>query len=298
MAGEAGAAVEIVSRHTSLVRRALAGWAVLIYFFLFGPIVLLILLSFNKNRYGSFPITGWTLHWFRSIATSPDLQEAIKTSLRVGLEVTIVSTVVGTSAAFALVRSRLRFRTGFRIGFTLPIMIPGVLIGVSLLTFLRQGLGIPLSINTVIIGQSVYTTPFVLLIVASRLEGFDRSLERAASDLGANTLRTFRYVILPLIAPAVFAGALFAFTLSLDEFVITFFIIGAQVTLPIYIYTQIKFGITPAINAVATLLIVTSLSITALGLIIPRLIRIPVRRVQSMRARRMQGVAPAAPGSA
>ena len=177
-------------------------------------------------------------------------------------------------------------------------MIPGVLIGVSLLTFLRQGLGIPLSINTVIIGQSVYTTPFVLLIVASRLEGFDRSLERAASDLGANTLRTFRYVILPLIAPAVFAGALFAFTLSLDEFVITFFIIGAQVTLPIYIYTQIKFGITPAINAVATLLIVTSLSITALGLIIPRLIRIPVRRVQSMRARKMQSVAPAAPGSA
>ena len=210
----------------------------------------------------------------------------------------MVSTVVGTSAAFALVRSRLRFRTGFRIGFTLPIMIPGVLIGVSLLTFLRQGLGIPLSINTVVIGQSVYTTPFVLLIVASRLEGFDRSLERAASDLGANTLRTFRYVILPLIAPAVFAGALFAFTLSLDEFVITFFIIGAQVTLPIYIYTQIKFGITPAINAVATLLIVTSLSITALGLIIPRLIRIPVRRVQSMRARKMRSVAPAAPGSA
>ena len=209
----------------------------------------------------------------------------------------MVSTVVGTSAAFALVRSRLRFRTGFRIGFTLPIMIPGVLIGVSLLTFLRQGLGIPLSINTVVIGQSVYTTPFVLLIVASRLEGFDRSLERAASDLGANTLRTFRYVILPLIAPAVFAGALFAFTLSLDEFVITFFIIGAQVTLPIYIYTQIKFGITPAINAVATLLIVTSLSITALGLIIPRLIRIPVRRVQSMRAQKMQSVAPAAPGS-
>jgi spermidine/putrescine transport system permease protein len=297
MAGEAGAAVEIVSRHTGLVRRALAGWAVLIYIFLFGPIVLLILLSFNANRYGTFPITGWTLHWFKSIATSPDLQSAIKTSLRVGAEVTLVSTVVGTAAAFSLVRSRLRFRTGFRIAFTLPIMIPGVLIGVSLLTFLRQGLGIPLSTETVVIGQSVYTTPFVLLIVASRLEGFDRSLESAAADLGANALRRFRYVILPLIAPAVFAGALFAFTLSLDEFVITFFIIGAQVTLPIYIYTQIKFGITPAINAVATLLIVASLGITALGLIIPRLIRIPVRRVQSWRAQRMQSVAPAAPGS-
>ena len=201
--------------------------------------------------------------------------------------------MVGTAAAFSLVRSRLRFRTGFRIAFTLPIMIPGVLIGVSLLSFLRQGLGVPLSTETVVIGQSVYTTPFVLLIVAARLEGFDRSLELAASDLGANAVRRFRYVVLPLIGSAVFAGALFAFTLSLDEFVITFFIIGAQVTLPIYIYTQIKFGITPAINAVATLLIVTSLGITALGLFIPRLLRVPVRRVRSRRAQKIQRAAPA-----
>jgi spermidine/putrescine transport system permease protein len=216
----------------------------------------------------------------------------------VALEVTVISTVVGTAAAFTLVRSRLPFRSAFRIVFTLPIMIPGVLIGVSLLSFLRQGLGIELSTTTVVIGQSVYTTPFVLLIVASRLEGFDRSLERAASDLGANALRTFRYVILPLIAPAVLAGALFAFTLSLDEFVITFFIIGPEITLPIYIYTQIKFGITPAINAVATLLIVTSLAITGLGLIIPRLVGIPVRRFRTRRAQTMQSAAPAAPGAA
>jgi spermidine/putrescine transport system permease protein len=206
----------------------------------------------------------------------------------------VISTVVGTAAAFSLVRSRLRFRTGFRIAFTLPIMIPGVLIGVSLLTFLRQGLGVPLSTNTVVIGQSVYTTPFVLLIVAARLEGFDRSLELAAGDLGANAVRRFRYVILPLIGSAVFAGALFVFTLSLDEFVITYFIIGAQVTLPIYIYTQIKFGITPAINAVATLLIVTSLGITALGLLIPRLVRVPLRHVRNRRAQKIQRATPAA----
>jgi spermidine/putrescine transport system permease protein len=293
MAAEAGA-VEVVARHARLVRGALRGWACLIYVFLFSPIVLLMLLSFNKNRYGIFPITGWTTQWYSSIANSPDLQSAIKTSLRVALEVTVISTVVGTAAAFTLVRSRLRFRTGFRIAFTLPIMIPGVLIGVSLLSFLRHGLGIALSTETVVIGQSVYTTPFVLLIVAARLEGFDRSLEAAASDLGANAVRRFRYVIFPLIAPAVFAGALFAFTLSLDEFVITFFIIGAQVTLPIYIYTQIKFGITPAINAVATLLIVASLGITVLGLVIPRLLRVPVRHVRSRRAHKMQAVVPAA----
>jgi spermidine/putrescine transport system permease protein len=292
MAGEAGG-LEIVSGRARLMRRALAGYACLIYVFLFSPIVLLILLSFNKNRYGTFPITGWTLHWFSSIASSPDLQSAIKTSLRVALEVTLISTVVGTAAAFTLVRSRLRFRSGFRIAFTLPIMIPGVLIGVSLLSFLRQGLGVPLSTETVVIGQSVYTTPFVLLIVAARLEGFDRSVELAASDLGANAVRRFRYVILPLIGPAVFAGALFAFTLSLDEFVITYFIIGAQVTLPIYIYTQIKFGITPAINAVATLLIAVSIGIAALGLIVPRLVRMPVRHVRSRRAQKLQRAAPA-----
>jgi ABC-type spermidine/putrescine transport system permease subunit II len=296
MAGEA-AAVEVVARRAWLTRRALVSWAWVIYIFLFSPIVLLILLSFNKNRYGTFPITGWTWHWFSSIASSPDLQSAIKTSLRVAFEVTLISTVVGTAAAFSLVRSRLRFRTGFRIVFTLPIMIPGVLIGVSLLSFLRQGLGIQLSTATVVIGQSVYTTPFVLLIVAARLEGFDRSLELAASDLGANAIRRFRYVILPLISPAVFAGALFAFTLSLDEFVITFFIIGAQVTLPIYIYTQIKFGITPAINAVATLLIVSSLAIAGLGLVIPRLVQLPVRRVRDRRAQRMQRAVGAAKGS-
>jgi ABC-type spermidine/putrescine transport system permease subunit II len=296
MAGEA-AAVEVVARRAWLTRRALVSWAWVIYIFLFSPIVLLILLSFNKNRYGTFPITGWTWHWFSSIANSPDLQSAIKTSLRVAFEVTLISTVVGTAAAFSLVRSRLRFRTGFRIIFTLPIMIPGVLIGVSLLSFLRQGLGIQLSTTTVVIGQAVYTTPFVLLIVAARLEGFDRSLELAASDLGANAIRRFRYVILPLISPAVFAGALFAFTLSLDEFVITFFIIGAQVTLPIYIYTQIKFGITPAINAVATLLIVSSLAIAGLGLVIPRLLQLPIRRVRDRRAQRMQRAVGAARGS-
>jgi spermidine/putrescine transport system permease protein len=297
MAAEPGG-IEIVSRHGRLARRLLSGWACVIYVFLFSPIALLILLSFNKNRYGTFPITGWTFHWFVSIADSPDLQTAIKTSLKVAFEVTLVATVVGTAAAFSLVRSKLRFRTGFRIIFTLPIMIPGVLIGVSLLTFMRQGLGIQLSTDTAVIGQAVYTTPFVLLIVASRLEVMDRSLELAASDLGANGVRRFRYVILPLIAPAVFAGALFAFTLSLDEFVITFFIIGAQITLPIYIYTQIKFGITPAINAVATLLITISLGVTALGIVIPRIVRAVGRKVRSRRAREMQAGAPAAPGTA
>jgi ABC-type spermidine/putrescine transport system permease subunit II len=134
-----------------------------------------------------------------------------------------------------------------------------------------------------VIGQSVYTTPFVLLLVAARLQGFDPALERAASDLGANTYKRIRYVVLPLIGPAVFAGALFAFTLSLDEFIITLFLIGGHNTLPIYIYTQVKFGITPEVNALASLLLAGSLILIALGFVIPMATR-RVRR--SLRLRR------------
>lgn len=279
--------VEIVARRGRLVRGTLTGWGCLMYVFLFAPVLLLVLLSFNRNRYGSFPITGLTTEWYSSVLQSSDLQTAIKTSLLIAAEVTAISVVVGTAAAFPLVRSRLRFRSAFRVAFTLPIMIPGVLIGVSLLSFFTNVLNLQLTTQTAVIGQSVYTTPYVLLIVAARLQGFDRGLEWAASDLGADAFQRFRRIVLPLIGPAIFAGALFAFTMSLDEFVITYFIIGTQITLPIYIYTQIKFGITPAINAVATILIVGSLGISGLGLAIPRVIRMIVRRVRrQLRERR------------
>jgi spermidine/putrescine transport system permease protein len=286
--------IEIVARRARLVRGALHGWAVLIYLFLFTPIVVLVLLSFNTNPSGTLPITGWTLHWYSDVANDYQIQSAVKTTLQIAAEVTLISTVVGTAAAFPLVRARLKFRSGLRVGFMLPIMIPGLLIGVSLLSFFTNVLGIQLTTQTAVIGQAVYTTPFVLLVVAARLEGFDRTLEQAASDLGANAWRRFRYVILPLIGPAVFAGALFAFTLSLDEFVITLFLIGGQVTLPIYIYTQLKFGITPAINAVATLLIVASLGLSAVGFLLPGLVRKSVRRLRARRAQRISGARPAA----
>jgi spermidine/putrescine transport system permease protein len=300
MAGEIDG-VEIVARRGRLVRRALTGWGVLMYVFLFTPVLLLILLSFNSNRYGSFPIQGFTTQWYSSVLQSPDLQTAIKTSLMIAAEVTAIASIVGTAAAFPLVRSHLRFKSALRVAFTLPIMIPGVLIGVSLLSFFTNVLNLQLTTQTAVIGQSVYTTPYVVLIVAARLEGFDPALERAASDLGANAFQRFRRIVLPLIGPAIFAGALFAFTMSLDEFVITYFIIGAQITLPIYIYTQIKFGITPAINAVATILIVGSLGISGLGIAVPRLVRRGVRRTRRLqrerRARLAGAVTGAAPGA-
>jgi ABC-type spermidine/putrescine transport system permease subunit II len=188
-------------------------------------------------------------------------------------------------------------------------MIPGLLIGVSLLVLLTSVFKWQLSPQTAVIGQAVYTTPFVLLLVAARLQGFDPALERAASDLGANTARRLRYVVLPLIMPAVFAGALFAFTLSLDEFIITNFLIGARNTLPIYIYTQVKFGITPEVNALASLLLAASVTLIAAAFVLPpairrarrlrpNVLRAPRRPQRRGRRRRTSGTARAArPGS-
>ena len=275
--------LEVVSPHARLVRSLLGGWAVFVYVFLFAPIALLVLFSFNANRFGTFPFTGWTLHWYGQVFADYQIKDALYTTLRVAAEVTVISTIVGTAAAFPLVRSRLPFRSGVRIAMTLPIMIPGLLIGVSLLVLLTSVFHLQLSPQTAVIGQSVFTTPFVLLLVAARLQGFDPSLERAAGDLGANTFNRLRYVVLPLIMPAVFAGALFAFTLSLDEFIITLFLIGGHNTLPIYIYTQVKFGITPEVNALASLLLGASLLLIALAFTLPVLVR---RTRLVLRARR------------
>jgi ABC-type spermidine/putrescine transport system permease subunit II len=266
--------VEAVSPHERVVRGLLSVFGVLVFVFLFAPIVLLVVFSFNANRYGTFPITGWTTHWYSLVFGDYQVRDALSTSLRVALQVTLISTVVGTAAAFPLVRARrLPFRSGIRVAMTLPIMIPGLLIGISLLVLFTSVFNLQLSAQTAVIGQAVYTTPFVLLLVAARLQGFDVALERAASDLGANTYNRLRYVVLPLIMPAVFAGALLAFTLSLDEFIITLFLIGGHNTLPTYIYTQVKFGITPEVNAVASLLLAGSLLLGAIAFLLPGAIR-------------------------
>jgi spermidine/putrescine transport system permease protein len=275
--------VEVLSARARVARWLLSGYALAIYVFLFAPIVLLVLFSFNANRYGTFPITGWTLDWYRQAFSDYQVHDAVSTTLKVGLQVTALSTVVGTAAAFPLVRSRLPFREGIRIVFILPIMIPGLLIGVSLLVLFTSTFHWKLSPETAVLGQSVYTTPFVILLVAARLQAFDRALERAAADLGANTFQRLRRVVLPLILPAVIAGALFAFTLSLDEFIITYFLIGGHNTLPIFIYTQVKFGITPEVNAVASLLLAGSLLLLGIAFALPQLVRLARRAV--LRAR-------------
>src|SRR2546429_5124465 len=193
---------EIVSRRAGLVRFALGGWAVLVYVFLVAPIVLLVAFAFNANKYGTFPFTGWTTKWFGQVFGDYRIKDAFVTTVTIAAEVTAISTIVGTAAAFPLVRSRLPFRTGIRIGMTLPIMIPGLLIGVSLLVLLTTVFKWELSPQTAVIGQAVYATPFVLLLVAAPLQGFDPALVRAARDLCAKTARRPRAAVLPLVKPA------------------------------------------------------------------------------------------------
>lgn len=248
-----------VSPTARLVRRALKVWFGAMLVFLYVPIVFLVLFSFDESRTPGMPITGFTLRWYEAMLDNRVLMRALGNSVFIAAIVSFLATVIGTMAAFYLVRGRIRFPNAARIVFTMPIMVPGVLTGVALLIWFARVIDIPLSLATVVAGHLVFTTPFVVLIVAARLQGFDRALEWAAADLGASPRRALRHVVLPLIAPAILAGALISVTLSIDEFVITWFTVGAQPTLPTYIYTQIKFGVTPEVNAVATVLLAVTL---------------------------------------
>ncbi len=274
-----------VSRRSRATRNAFRGWAIVVFTFLYVPIAFLVLFSFEDSRTPGLPFTGFTLDWYAGLPGNAQLIGAVVNSIVIALIVATVSTAVGTMAAFPLVRGGIRWPNAARVVFTMPIMLPGILIGVGLVVFLAGTLHVQLSQMTVIAGHLVLTMPFVILIVAARLQGFDRRLEWAAADLGASPARVVRLIVLPLIAPAVLAGALISITLSIDEFVVTFFTVGSQLTLPIYIYTQIKFGVTPEVNAVATLVMVGT--IVVLGLI--TLVATRGRRAGRAVARRIRG---------
>jgi ABC-type spermidine/putrescine transport system permease subunit II len=257
-----------VSPFAAQTRGCLAVLSGAILAFLYIPIAFLILFSFEQSDTPGLPITGLTTHWYEKMLTDSAIQKAVLNSVEVAVIVAILATIIGTMAAFPLVRGGIRFAGPARLLFTMPIMIPGVLIGIGLLIFFRRALDLQLSLVTVIAGHLVFTIPFVVLIVAARLQGFDRRLEWAAADLGANGRQTIWHVVLPLISPAIVAGALLSVTLSIDEFVISYFTIGPQLTLPLYIYTQIKFGVTPEVNAVATVILVATLAVFGLGSIL------------------------------
>ncbi|MGZ4772421.1 MAG: ABC transporter permease, partial [Ilumatobacteraceae bacterium] len=166
----------MVAPHGRLVRRLLTAYGAAMYLFLFVPIVVLVLLSFNTSRTVGFPLKHLTLKWYRLLPDDVLIQDALSSSIRIGLWVTVISTVIGTAAAFPLVRAKMRSRGVVRVLITLPIMIPGLLIGVSLLVLFTDVLKVQPGSSTAIVGQSVLVTPFVILIVAARLQGFDQNL--------------------------------------------------------------------------------------------------------------------------
>ena len=263
-----------VNPRARLFRIILSVYGVGIYIFLFAPIAVLVLLSFNSSSVVGFPMAGFTTNWYAMLPKDTIILDALSRTLLVAFWVTVLSTLIGTMAAFPLVRANIKNRGGVRVFITLPIMMPGLLIGVAILVLASNVLHIQPSLKVAIIGQTVLATPFVILVVSSRLEALDRNFERAAADLGASPVQRLLYVVLPLVYPGIIAGALIAATLSLDEFVVTNFIIGADQTLPIYIYNQLKFGITPEVNALATMMLLGTLAVVGVTFGALRLVKV------------------------
>ena len=243
-----------------------------VYAFLYIPLAIVVIFSFNDSKLNAEWV-GFTLDWYRKLAGNDEMLHAAGNSLLIALLSSALATALGTMAGIAMHRFRSRLLPFMTLT---PVAMPEILLGVSLLIFFITVFGEEsLSLLTVIIAHTTFCIGFVAIIVRARLAGMDESIFEAARDLGATPWQTFRLVTLPLIMPGVIAGALMAFTLSIDDFVITFFTAGAGVpTLPLTIYTMIKIAVTPEVNAVSTLLMLLTLTMIVLaGRIAPETLR-------------------------
>ncbi len=268
--------------------------AVLVYTFLYAPILGLILYSFNASRTnvtfegfvsgysenvvmdGSLVVSSpcGAFHWYCDLAKNNDVMEAASNTLTIAFTATIIATVIGTMSALALQRYDFKIKPFSQLSLYIPIVIPEIVMGIGALTLFSQFFGwannafdlsgdarLSLGIMTVTMSHIAFMVPFVTLVVQARLQGFDKSYEEAAMDLGANEWVTFRRVTFPIILPGILSGALLAFTLSLDDFVITFFTNGpGSTTLPIYVYGLLRRIITPQVNALSTVWILVVFS--------------------------------------
>jgi ABC-type spermidine/putrescine transport system permease subunit I len=218
----------------------IALYAVGYLIFLYGPVLLLPLFSFNDSIYVAFPLKGFTLQWYAQMAENGPLQAALASSLKVGLAVSVISTILGIFAAKAVTRYHLPYRAPVMGLIMLPLVIPSIILGIALLTLVIKVLGIEPSLYTIGAAHVLICVPFAMLVMISRLEGFDKSLEEASLDLGEGAWATFRRVTLPLAMPGIVASMLLCFTTSFDEFLLAFFLSGNEATLPIYIWGQLR----------------------------------------------------------
>jgi len=236
----------------------LAVTAMTVMAFLYLPICVLIIFSFNDNRIMTLPLNGFTWRWYEAVYNNADMLEAIGNSLYVASFATLGCLIVGVPAAFALDRVNFYGKPVFRRLILLPIALPGVITGISMLNLFRV-VGFNLSLETVIIGHSTALVSIVVTQVFARLQRLNRTYEEASGDLGARPWQTFFFVTLPNIRSAVIGSALLSFTVSFDEIPVTFFLTGRDNTLPMYIWSTLRRGITPEINAVGTIIVLISL---------------------------------------
>jgi spermidine/putrescine transport system permease protein len=240
------------------------------YVFLYLPIIILVVFSFNASRYASGAWRGFSLEWYATLFSNEAIGAALKNTLVVAGVSTVISTVFGTMVALAMERYRFWGKLAFDALLYLPIIIPDIAMAVMLLLFFVLGRA-RLSLVTIIISHVAFNISFVAVVVRARLAYFDISLEEAAQDLYANEWQTFRRVTLPLIMPGILGGALLAFTLSIDDFVITFFTSGpGSTTLPLRIYSMVKLGVTPEINALSSVMLLVSMGLVLLSFLLQK----------------------------
>jgi spermidine/putrescine transport system permease protein len=247
-----------LSRNGARVLKAFFA-AVVVY--LYAPIAILLIFSFNDSELPAFPLSGFTLHWYHQFLTNGDLKSALETSAVVASLSSLAAVLLGILSSTALVRRDFRGKAGVSALLLSPLVIPLVVFGISLL-LLFHTLGVPRSILTVVIGHIVISLPYTILVLMPRLQQIDVSFEEAAYDLGAGALRTFRSVTLPLILPAVVSAYLIAFTTSFDEYAVASFVVGTRTTFPIYLYSALRFpSQLPQVIAVAVVVMVVSLTV-------------------------------------
>jgi len=240
-------------------RRLLRVFFLVLVTFLYAPIAILLIFSFNDSDIPAFPLSGFTTQWYRDFATNPDLKGALLTSALVALMSSAAAVLLGVFSAIALVRRRFFGRPAVSALLLAPLVIPYIVFGVSLLLFFHA-VGIPRSLLTVVIGHVVISLPYTILVLVPRLTQIDVNLEEAAQDLGAGPLRTFGWIVFPLILPAVLSAFLIAFTTSFDEYAVASFVVGTRQTFPIYLYSALRFpNRLPQVLAVAVVVMLVSL---------------------------------------
>lgn len=236
----------------------------LTYLYLYLPLVVVILYSFSATKVNAWPIRGYTFEWYRELLDDNQIRAAIQFSLFVGVVAAALAVLLGTLTAYALDRYDFRGKPLIRFAIGLPIVLPGIVTGVAMLAFFTL-LGWELSRWTIIIAHATFCITLVVNNVAARLSQLPRSLSEASTDLGATPWKTFWLITFPLVRPAIVTGAILAFTLSFDEIVVTFFLTGREKTLPLLIWGRLRQGISPEINAAATVIIAVSLILVVLA---------------------------------